>query len=167
MKISHRARSLRCIANGRVASLGELRGEPWGSRCGYVVVPRTGSGLRLLRRLAPCWAERLCGRTVSITAPADGVVTSVCEGRVTLRTGDGISVTAAVGEGLRLLTEVGQQVRCGDVICTASAQELDRNGFHGALAVFFPRPDEITELHIFAGCRRAQHRTAFYRVRNL
>ncbi|MBE6901538.1 MAG: hypothetical protein E7478_03620 [Ruminococcaceae bacterium] len=172
MQISHRARTLRCIMNGRVVSLGELRGEPWGSRCGYAVMPRRKSSverlvIQMIQRILPRFAEKLLAAEIEITAPTDGVVTAVGEGRLTLRTGDGICVTAAVGNGLQLLPEVGKQVRCSDVICRASADSLSGNGFHGAVAVFFAQPDRITELHIFAGYRRAVRRTAFFRIRDI
>lgn len=171
MHISRRQRSLRCIMNGRVISLGELAGCPWGSRCGYAVRPRSITSaerriIRTLRRYLPKWSALSDIHTYRITSPADGVVTAIDKESLTLRTGDGIPVTVAVGSGLELLPTLGQQLRCNDTICTADADKLTNNEHSGEVAVFFPEPDKITELHIFSGYRRATHRTAFYRTQH-
>lgn len=169
MHISGRARSLGCILSGNVISLAELNGKPWGSRCGYAVSVHKGSDAlsRLAAaaaKLVPRFADKLC-RERQVTAPADGVVISSNNGLLTLRTGDGVCITTAAGQGAEFIPEVGQKLRCGDVICRISPEKLSANGYDGRIAVFFEQPEMITELHILRGYRRGSHRTAFYRLR--
>lgn len=166
MLVSDRARSLRCILSGKVVSLGEVHDSSIKSRCGYAVFIRRRTAaeqwaVQQLRRRLPWLAERLLKNEVEMTAPADGVVTRCENGVLTLRTGDGIAVEVALGDGFSLLPEVGEQVRTSTVICRSSVQALERSG---SVAVFFPEPCQITELHIFSGRRKIAHRTAFYRV---
>ena len=169
MVVSHRARSLRCILSGKVVSLGLLQGARWESRCGYAVLPPKSSALKRylaerIRRFSPKLSELLFPCTAVMTSPADGVVTERGEGTLTLRTGDGVYVTVVLGKGITPIADTGDRVRCSTVICRTTVQALQANGHDGAVAVFFPEPSQITELHIFSGSRRAHHRTAFYRV---
>lgn len=169
MDISHRARALRCILSGRVVSLCELQGDLWESRCGYAVIPFKHTILRMkladrLKERFPRLARYIGDVKAEITSPANGVVTACGESFVTLRTGDGISVTVSFGTGLKALVDVGERLRCSTIICRTNSQVLAANGFDGAVAVYFPEPSQITELHVFAGNRLSPYRTAFYRT---
>ncbi len=151
------ARALKCVMDGRVISLAELRSER--PQCyrgsGFAVLPPVLMGTPL---------ERLLPETVRILSPADGVVIST-DDAVTLRTGDGIRLSVSAGSGLQLHCEVGEKVRGGRLIGTVARKELMKNDLNGAVAVMFHDTDGITELHVISGRRRAGWRTAFYRIR--
>ncbi len=149
-------RALKCVTDGRVISLAELQGSfPWRtSQAGFAVLPP------LMTEYIP---ERFRPQTVRVYAPADGVVISLLEG-LTLRTGDGISVSVITGTAAEYLPAVGGKVRGGELLCTLPRGQLLSNGMSGAVAVMFPDPASVTELHVVSGRQKAGLRTAFYRI---
>lgn len=165
------ARTLRCTADGRVIPLNELRDGVYSHRLkgdGFAVRLRKrgaqpqGSSLGAsLKRLL--WQLVQPSEYVEIVAPTDGVVTSLADG-LSLRTGDGVSVTVFTEVETEFLPQVGEKVQRGSTICVAAREELQGSTLGGAIAVLFTQPQQITELHVSAGKRRAGDRAAFYRI---
>lgn len=168
---SRGARTLRCTADGRVIPLNELCDGVYSHRLkgdGFAVrlrkrgtEPQGDSFGASLKRLL--WQLIQPSEYVEIVAPTDGVVTSLADG-LSLRTGDGVSVTVFTEAETGFLPQVGEKVRRGSTICVATREELQGSALGGAIAVLFTQPQQITELHISAGKRRAGDRAAFYRI---
>lgn len=143
-------RILSCVAFGRVLPVGEISGSPYAKRAegdGFAVIPKTG----LWRFVAPKNAGILC-------SPTDGTVTENDEGRrITLRTGDGVTLSVIVGESASLSAQTGDKLSRGEPLGTLSGSE--------PAYVLFTEPEQITELHISSGLRRSGSVAAVYRVR--
>lgn len=154
------ARALRCVTDGRVIALCELQDGVYSRRIagdGYAVYAGGGAVERITEYFGS-------PREVEVKAPADGVVTAA-EGELSLRTGDGVNVSVILGEAeADFLPEVGDKLRCGDVICTIPRDALAENGIGGAVVVLFTDTRQITELHVSSGRRKAGERAAFYKV---
>ncbi len=170
MELSKRARTLRCIADGRVVSLSELQDGIFSRRLmgdGYAVRLRRrrsltrGSGFFsavkyfLLSLIQP-------PEFVEIVSPADGVVTESGE-HLSLRTGDGVNVSVFHGTDASFLPAVGEKVRRGAAVCIAERSKLQESLLGGAVVVLFTEPKQITELHILTGRHRAGERVAFFK----
>lgn len=149
-------RSLICVTNGRVIPLAQLSGElrSYGSS-GFAVLPPIWAGT---------FAERLFPNEVGIHSPADGVVTNLGS-ELTLRTGDGISISVIAGTDVRYICKVGDKIRAGEMICILPRAKLLGNGSGGAVAVALTDLRRITELHVVSGTKKAGQRTAFYKLR--
>ena len=152
-------RALRCVADGRVAPLCELKDSIHSRRMrgdGYAVYAGTA-----MSRISEYFGGEVC---IDVSAPTDGVVTSH-ENGLTLRTGDGVSVSVILGDvEVDFIPDVGEKLRSGDVICTLPANTLSDNGIGGAVVVLFNETDRITELHISSGRKKTGERAAFYRI---
>lgn len=170
LELSSRARTLRCVANGRVISLSELQDGIFSRRLmgdGFAVRVRKrrslsrGEGFfsavryHLLTLIQP-------PEFVEIVSPADGVVTAVGE-CLSLRTGDGVNVSVFHGTGEEFLPKVGEKVRRGSAICISQREALQENPLGGAVVVLFTEPQQITELHILTGRHGAGERVAFFK----
>lgn len=170
MELSHWARSLRCAADGRVIMLSELADKHFARSLaadGYAVmvkrlrvIPRGAGVLNAAKRLLLPLVQP--PEYVEIVSPADGVVTAVGE-YLSLRTGDGIEISLHHGIPQDFLPAVGEKVRRGEAVCIAQRSLLQQNRLGGAVAVIFTQPQQITELHVLTGRRRAGERTAFYK----
>lgn len=164
------ARSLRCAADGRVIMLSELADKKFARRLaadGYAVkikrlraIPQGAGVLNTAKRLLLSLVQP--PEYVEIVAPADGVVTAVGE-FLSLRTGDGIEISLHHGIPQSFLPAVGEKIRRGEVVCIARRSLIQQNRLGGAVAVIFTKPQQITELHVLTGKRRAGERTAFYK----
>ena len=159
----HGARALRCVADGRVLTLGELHDGMYSRRLlgdGYAVMAAGGMAAWLTEQL-------LSPAEVEILSPADGVVTSA-EEFLSIRTGDGIGVTVYLGNtDTEFIPQVGERLRCGERLCTVPREALRNNGINGAAVVLFNDMERVTELHISTGRKKAGDRTAFYRLRGM
>lgn len=148
-------RSLASVTDGMVIAVGELGDGVYSKRVpgdGYAVLPSAGiisKGLRLIY-----------GSEIELSAPTDGVVTGIEQGRLTLRTGDGISVCVVMGEDARLFTDVGSRLSAGEHFCTLPDES---SLYCGAVPVLFPDPAQVTELHIESGFRRSGDKAAQYK----
>lgn len=170
MELSHWARSLRCAADGKVIMLSELADRSFARRLaadGYAVkvkklraVPQGAGIFNAAKRLLLPLVQP--PEYVEIVSPADGVVTAVGE-FLSLRTGDGIEISLHHGISQNFLPAVGEKVRRGEAVCIAQRNLLQQNRLGGAVAVIFTQPQQITELHVLTGKRRAGERTAFYK----
>ncbi len=169
-ELSGRARSLRCAADGKVIMLSELADKKFARRLaadGYAVkikklraVPRGADVFSAARRLLLPLVQP--PEYVEIVAPADGVVTAVGE-FLSLRTGDGIEISLHHGISQSFLPSVGEKVKRGEAVCIARRSVIQQNSLGGAVAVIFAKPQQITELYVRTGRRRAGERTAFYK----
>lgn len=168
------ARALRCVADGKIISLGELHDGVFSRR-----LKGDGYAVRVRRyRAAPSdnntasyvkkWFIRLVAppEQVHIVSPADGIVTE-CSEAFSIRNADGINITVFAESDIRYVCDIGDRVRRGQLIAIADRQQLCDNPLHGAIAVLFTSPQQITELHVAAGRRRAGERAAFYRVNRI
>ena len=105
------------------------------------------------------------GGDIELSAPADGVVTEIEDGRLTMRTGDGISVCVVMGEVAELFTDVGGKLAAGEHFCTLPPKKyLRRSLYSGAIPVLFPEPQRVTELHILSGYHRSGEKAAQYKA---
>lgn len=144
-------RILAAAADGRVMPIGELGDGVYSRRAvgdGYAVVPSSGIFS--------------AGRDIALYSPADGVVSEILpQGGITLRTGDGITLSVIYGGGGRISAELGARIYAGEPFCM-----LTRGSplINGAIAVLINETDRITELHIRSGRRRHGSAAAFYRV---
>ena len=170
LELSKRARTLRCVADGRAVSLSELQDGIFSRRLlgdGFAVRVRKrrsltrGSGFlsavkyHLLSLIQP-------PEFLEIVSPADGVVTESGE-HLSLRTGDGVNVSVFHGIDAQFLPKVGEKVRRGSAVCIAEREALQESLLAGAIVVLFTEPMQITELHILTGRHRAGERVAFYK----
>lgn len=170
MELSQRARTLRCVADGRVVSLCELRDGIFSRRLmgdGFAV--RLKKRRKLYRGKGFFAAVKYHLLTliqppefVEIVAPADGVVTASGD-HLSLRTGDGVNVSVFHGGNAEFLPGVGEKVRRGAAVCIAERLDLQESLLGGAVVVLFTEPQQITELHILTGRRRAGERVAFFK----
>lgn len=168
------ARALRCVADGKIIALGELHDGVFSRRVkgdGYAVMvrkyraaPSDSSAVSSVKK----WFIKLITPPdeVNIVSPADGIVTE-CSDVFSIRSADGISITVFAETAISFVCEVGDRVHRGQLIATAERQQICDNRLHGAIAVLFTSPQQITELHVAAGRRRAGERAAFYRVNRI
>ncbi len=166
------ARTLRSPANGRIIALSELNDGIYSRRLkgdGFAVAVRRinaceKSSTGILSKLK-AFIQRIFGPSefVEICSPADGVVTEKGE-TLTIRTGDGVIVSVCPETKADFLPETGDKIRRGRRICVIPRADLSANSLGGAVAVIFALPEQITELHISTGRRRAGERAAFYHV---
>lgn len=170
LELSARARTLRCVANGRVVSLSELQDGFFSRRLmgdGFAVRLRkrrelyrgrgffAGVRYHLLTLIQP-------PEFVEIVSPADGVVTASGE-YLSLRTGDGVNVSVFHGANAEFIPQVGEKVRRGAAVCIAERAALQESLLGGAVVVLFTEPQQITELHILTGRHRTGERVAFFK----
>lgn len=100
-----------------------------------------------------------------VRAPADGAVTAADDRSFRLRTGDGLEIEVLLpGEG-EFFMQTGDMARAGEPVCRISCGDL-RESQTGVM-VRFRDCDRLTELHVFAGVRRAGAAAAEYSVRTL
>ncbi len=154
------ARALRCVTDGRVIPLSELRDGVYSRRIfgdGYAVISE-GS---MVSKITEYFTSP---KDIEVRAPADGVVTAA-DRELSIRTGDGINISVVLGRTKPdFIPDVGEKLRYGDIICTIPRENLENNGINGAVVVLFTDTDRITELHVSEGKRKAGDRAAFYRV---
>ena len=145
------SRVLTAVTDGIVAAVGELRDgfySKGGAGCGFVVYPKK----RLFAR----------GEDILVCAPIDGAVTDILpQGGVEMRTGDGVSVRVLFGSEHRLSTQVGDVLLRGSELCVL---RRDSAMISGAVAVLFPEPNEITELHVADGRKLCGDAAAFFKA---
>ncbi len=173
LELSKRARTLRCVANGRVVLLSELQDGIFSRRLmgdGFAVRLRKqrelvrGQGFfsavkyHLSKLISP-------SEFVEITAPADGVVTATGD-HLSLRTGDGVNISVFHGGNAEFLPKVGEKVHRGSAVCIAERTALQESLIGGAVVVLFTEPQQITELHILTGRHIAGERVAFFKINN-
>lgn len=124
-----------------------IRGE------GFAVTAESAV-VRLWYRFLP--AAKIC-------APADGAVIAVDERSFRLRTGDGLEIeTLLPGEG-EFFVQCGDVVRAGEQVCRISREDFCEN--RTGVMVRFRESERLTELHVFAGMKRAGMPAAEYSVR--
>lgn len=166
------ARALRCVANGRVMTLSELRDGVYSHKLkgdGYAVLVRRTK--KCDGGMAGVFSSIVAGlfapsELVELCAPADGVVTAKGEA-LSLRTGDGIEISVYPEAKAAFHPEVGEKVRRGRRIGTVSRTALSENPLGGAVVVVFSDMERITELHVSTGRHRTGERTAFYHIRRI
>ncbi len=148
-------RILASVTDGNVIAVGELLDGVYSKKLsgdGYAVLP--SKKLRIFD-----------GGDIELSAPADGVVTEIEDGRLTMRTGDGISVCVVMGEVAELFTDVGGKLAAGEHFCTLPPKKyLRRSLYSGAIPVLFPEPQRVTELHILSGYHRSGEKAAQYKA---
>ncbi len=170
LELSARARTLRCVANGRVVSLSELQDGIFSRRLmgdGFAVRVRKRRALSRKNGFLAAVKYHLLSliqppEFVEIVSPADGVVTASGE-HLSLRTGDGVNVSVFHGIDAEFLPKVGEKVRRGSAVCIAERIALQESLLGGTVVVLFTEPQQITELHILTGRRRAGERVAFFK----
>ncbi|MDE7193968.1 MAG: PTS glucose transporter subunit IIA [Oscillospiraceae bacterium] len=157
-QINGRASEKRILANvtdGNVIAVGELLDGVYSKKLsgdGYAVMPA--------KKL---WIFE--GGNVELSAPADGVVTEIGGGRLTMRTGDGISVCVVMGEAAKLFTDVGGRLSAGEHFCTLPPKKyLRRSLYSGAIPVLITEPRRVTELHILSGYHKSGEKAAQYKA---
>ncbi len=148
-------RILANVTDGNVIAVGELLDGVYSKKLsgdGYAVMPA--------KKL---WI--LEGGNVELSAPADGVVTEIEDGRLTMRTGDGISVCVVMGEAAKLFTDVGGRLTAGEHFCTLPPKKyLRRSLYGGAIPVLLTEPQRVTELHILSGYHKSGEKAAQYKA---
>lgn len=157
-QINGRASEKRILANvtdGNVIAVGELLDGVYSKKLsgdGYAVMP--AKKLRIFE-----------GGNVELSAPADGVVTGIEGGRLTMRTGDGISVCVVMGEAAKMFTDVGSRLSAGEHFCTLPPKKyLRRSLYSGAIPVLITEPQRVTELHILSGYHKSGEKAAQYKA---
>lgn len=152
------ARTLLCVAEGEVITVGEL--------CDGVYSRRTeGDGYAVLcRRRFPF--SILDAGEIPVCSPADGVLTETNGSGFCLRTDDGLPVSVVLGEavGARFHCGEGKRLSGGERVCTVHRGAMENNGRRGAAIVLLTDTGSITELYISPGMRRAGEDAAFYRL---
>ena len=148
-------RSLYSPVHGKVSSLSELniggerhRGE------GFAVSARSFPA-RLIYRLIPA---------AEIISPTDGAVTAVENSLFRLRTGDGMELEVILPCDAEYMFRVGDMVRAAETVCRVSSEELCRE--KAVVKVRFADSSRVTELHVFAGLKRAGKPAAEYSPRD-
>ncbi len=145
-------RSLASVTDGKIIAVGEMGDGFYSKRTegdGFAVLPFGGFVSKCLRLFSGA-------RKINLFAPADGVVTEISPDNITLRTGDGVTVSVVFGEGALLYTDVGSMLKRGERFCSIPR---DRN----AVPVLFPKPNQITELHVLSGFHRSGESAAEYK----
>lgn len=170
LELSRRARTLRCVANGRVVALSELQDGIFSRRLlgdGFAVrlrkrrdISRGDGFLSSMKYLL--WQLVQPPEFVEIVSPADGVVTASGE-HLSIRTGDGVNVSVFHGISAQFLPKVGEKVRRGSAVCIAERSRFQESLLRGAVVVLFTQPKQITELHILTGRRKIGERVAFFK----
>ncbi len=153
-------KTLLCVADGEVISIGELRDGVYSKRKmgdGFAVRCRSGFLKSLLHD----------DDTLSILAPANGVITEAQSGGFNMRTGDGLDVSVVLGEQVsaRYLLDIGSKTPQGTPVCTVSRSLIQNNPFEGSAIVLFTDADRITELHVNSGSHKSGEVAAFYKIR--
>lgn len=92
-------------------------------------------------------------RALRIYSPTDGAVIEKQSERITLRTADGIEVYISCSGAFFTATH-GSVVRCGECIGKARLDAKSRASA-GNIEVMLPKPQQITELHVFTGIHRS------------
>lgn len=148
-------RILASVTDGNVIAVGELLDGVYSKKLsgdGYAVLP--AKKLRIFE-----------GGDIKLSAPADGVVTEIEDGRLIMRTGDGINVCVVIGEAAKLFTDVGGKLSAGEHFCTLPPKKyLRRSLFSGAIPVLLTEPQRVTELHILSGYHKSGEKAAQYKA---
>lgn len=157
-------RALASAADGEVIALGGLSGSRY-AKCsegdGFAVLPPRG--LQKLRISAAGAAKAFLDKPQSagLYSPTDGVVTALNpNGRLSLRTCDGIEVCVFFGGGAELYTDIGERLALAQQFGTLC--EGTQEGC--AAVVLITQPERITELHIETGARLGGQKTAYYKA---
>ncbi len=157
------ARTVASPAAGHIIRLDELRD-------GFYSKRRAGDGFAI-RPLLLSFPQRMTELMrlgdISVFSPVSGAVTELAEDRISLRTGDNLSISLHLGsiDGIEWSATLGSVLRKGDAICRFRREAALDNGFGGAVLTLFTQPLQISELHVDTGFRFKGDRVAFFRLR--
>ena len=126
----------------------------------------------------PVFAEKILGEGYLqllendlVTAPADGVVSSIADTRhaYTLSLENGFSVLVHIGidsvslngEGLTPLVKTGERVRTGTPLCRVDRSLFKERGIPDCVPVIVPESDRLGRCAVFKGPSKAGGTKAF------
>ena len=146
-KPSHPLRFLTSPISGTVVPIGELPHDEFAKRTagdGFAVYPFSNR-INKLFGIIPFYKQRM----ISVYSPTDAVVTTIEDGVIYLRTGDGISIAILLHEQALFFAKEGRRIHRGSRLAAFHRDSTERLPC-GAIPVLFPEPIQISELHVFS-----------------